>query len=72
MVFISKNAIKRLYTLKNFNMVVLLIMEKAKNLVHSFHFYTRSSGFVTYGIRAKVTALMPIWVQLIVRTHEDG
>ena len=72
MVLISINSIIRLYTLNNFNMVVLLIMEKAKNLVRSFNFYTRSSGFVTYGIRAKVTTLKPIWVQLIVKTHEDG
>ena len=29
-------------------------------------------GDVTYGIRARVTALGPIWVQHVVRKHEDG
>ena len=29
-------------------------------------------GYITYGIRARVTTLGPIWVQHVVRKHEDG
>ena len=29
-------------------------------------------GDVTYGIRARVIALRPIWVHHVVRKHEDG
>ena len=32
----------------------------------------RCKGYFTYGIRARVIALRPIWVQHVVRMHEDG